>query len=94
METIEQKHKNFIAYVHETFSVMGIPMTKECQKFLDLPAVEMLSHLKLLLGAMPRDAIESVILNKINIPKKSIPPERLEKLQRYSQYFCDVARTL
>jgi hypothetical protein len=94
MELVQAKHANFIQFARDTLAEMKAPVDPIVQEFLARSHIEMLRMLKILLTAMPRDGVESIVLNKLGVRRADIPPERLAKLLRYSEYFCEVAKGL
>jgi hypothetical protein len=94
LDSVTRKHANFIVYARETLAQMGVKEGPTVTEFLGKTPVEMLSVLKILLKAMPRSGVEGIVLSKLGVQREDVPVERLEKLLRYSEYFCEVAKSL
>jgi len=94
MDTLTQKHGNFVAYVRETLAAMNVAIDLEVEDFLKKKPEEMISQLKLLLSCMPIEAIEKIIINKLHINENQVPPDRMDKLRCYSTYFLTIAKSL
>lgn len=92
---LNAKFNNFRKLAIDTLNEMGKQVSPECQLFLDKPVTELLSTLKLLIGAgSSLDEIQDLVLSKLSIRKEEIPPEKMKKIQRYGEYLYSIAKLL